>query len=151
MGPENRFIAAVHKQLDKRVHREKMHNPYRGGTADVWYSGGRADCWIEYKHIARIPRTGKVVPDLSPLQKQWLKERYKEGRTVFVVVGCPDGGVFFPTPDAWENGVTVDVFKRALLKRPVVAEWIARQTLGAEGETEDAGNKETGRPSVRRD
>lgn len=99
MGPENRFIHRVHKHLPSKIYREKMHNPYRGGTPDVWYSGGR-DCWIEYKWSAK--RSGLLIPDLSPLQTKWISDRTSEGRLVFVVVGSPTGAAWIhnlPTGD----------------------------------------------------
>lgn len=88
MGPENRFIQRVHKHLDKRVYREKMHNAYRGGTPDVWYSGPRGDLWVEYKWA-----TGKKLkaPALSSLQLDWITKRRAEGRNVAVIVGTPRG------------------------------------------------------------
>lgn len=130
MKPENNFIKGVHAKLSKRVYREKMNNPYRGGTPDVWYSGEDRDCWIEYKYAARIPGKGKVVPDLSPLQKEWLKGRHAEGRLVFVIVGTKDGGVVFSTPDAWEDGMPVDEFRKALRSKALVASFIEAVTLG---------------------
>ena len=49
--PETQFANSVNGKLPLRgvLHREKMNNPYRGGTADWWYSGRRADLWCEYK------------------------------------------------------------------------------------------------------
>lgn len=105
-GPENRFIASVHRLLKGKIHFEKMHNPYRGGTADVWYSGSSGDAWIEYKWLNSVPKRGVVKPKLEPLQRKWLQERYAEGRTVLIVVGCPAGGILFANPDMWEGGHT---------------------------------------------
>lgn len=90
MGPENRFIQRVHKHLDKAVYREKMHNPYRGGTPDVWYSGPKSDMWVEYKWNKARP----TCKGLSALQVKWLDARSAEGRNVAVVCG-------------WERGVGV--------------------------------------------
>jgi hypothetical protein len=81
-GPETRFIQSIHKKLPKTVYHEKMHNPYRGGTPDVWYSGKLRDLWIEYKWGKNKPRK---------LQKDWITKRRAEGRTVWVVTGTPDG------------------------------------------------------------
>lgn len=107
-GPENRFIASIHRVLPKSIYREKMHNPYRGGTPDVWYSGER-DAWIEYKWINAVPKKGVVIPALSELQKKWLEDRFAEGRSVFVVVGCPLGAIIFRNPAEWETGRTKPV------------------------------------------
>lgn len=130
MKPENTYIAAVHKLLPKILHKEKMHNPYRGGTADVWYSGHPNDIWVEYKWIAKVPKKGKVVPDLSALQKEWCGGRYKEGRRVFVVVACPEGCFIFVHPTIWEDGVSVLDFKRALLDKKEYARWLTKVTTG---------------------
>ena len=54
-GPETRFIASVHRHLPVDLHHEKMHNAYRGGTADCWYSGQKDDLWVEYKFIT-VPK-----------------------------------------------------------------------------------------------
>ncbi len=104
MGPENRFIQRVHKKLDKSVYREKMHNVYRGGTPDVWYSGPGGDLWVEYKWIDSVPKSGTIVPNLSALQLDWLTKRYAEGRNVLVVVGTPEGAAVISRPDEWKNG-----------------------------------------------
>jgi hypothetical protein len=106
-GPENRFIASIHRLLKGLCHFEKMHNPYRGGTADVWYSGFTQDAWVEYKWLPRVPKRGVVKPKLEPLQREWLRGRFLEGRTVFVVIGCPAGGIVFPLLKDWEEGVLV--------------------------------------------
>jgi hypothetical protein len=73
-----------------------MHNPFRGGTFDDWYSGNKADIWVEYKW-------GKNP--LSQLQVQWGRERHAEGRRVFVIQGLPDrkGGMLYSTPCQWEK------------------------------------------------
>lgn len=130
MKPENRFITSVNDKIPKIVHREKMHNIYRGGTFDVWYSGSNADLWIEYKWIPRIPVRGRVVPDLSPLQLLWGRERAAEGRSVIVVVGCPSGGVIFSLPFAWEEGVSAEEFRKGLLTKSTLAAWIYRYATG---------------------
>jgi hypothetical protein len=52
--PETTFIQSIHRHLPKEVYREKMANPYRGGTPDVWYSGYKSDLWVEYKFIPKL-------------------------------------------------------------------------------------------------
>ena len=133
MKPESRFITSVNAKIPKTVHREKMHNVYRGGTFDVWYSGSKADLWIEYKWIPRIPARGRVVPDMSSLQLQWGKGRSAEGRGVLVVVGCPEGAVMLPFPSQWEAGVTAEEFRRALVTKSTLAAWIHSLTAGGDG------------------
>lgn len=118
----------MHTHLPHAVHREKMMNPYRGGTADMWYSARRADLWAEYKYIPRIPRTG-VTPQLSPLQTRWISGRYREGRNVVVIVGSPAGGIVLEDM-AWENTIPQPAFEAKLLTRKSLADWITNFTLG---------------------
>lgn len=118
-----------------------MHNPYRGGTADVWYSGKR-DAWIEYKWINSLPKKGVLVPDLSGLQKHWLGSRFIEGRNVFVVVGCPSGAVVFSNPAEWNDGLTPVV-----LSKPDYVVWLTKTITG----DVDAGNKNTKKRGNKRD
>ena len=101
-GPENTFIGSVHKHLPAGIYRMKNHNQYNGGIADVWYSGVR-DLWVEYKFIVVPKRPDTVIdlitgknPAISYLQQEWLRSRHAEGRSVGVIVGSKDGGVWFP-------------------------------------------------------
>lgn len=132
--PENTFINSVHKHVAARVYREKMCNPYRGGTPDVWYSGDRGDIWIEYKYIRKedLPKNPEtlVVPALSPLQKKWLHDRYQEGRKVFVVVGTQAGCVIFKDL-TWEGGIPAVVFQEGMITRAAAAAWIEEQVTYA--------------------
>lgn len=128
--PENQFISGVHKYLPavKVLHREKMNNPFRGGTADWWYSGITSDLWVEYKFLPRVPQKGVVKADLSALQSQWLQGRYKEGRNVAVIVGCPLGGVILRDLE-WEKEIPVLEFKTRIISRNELAIWLMQQTL----------------------
>ena len=101
-GPENTFIGSVHKHLPAGIYHMKNHNQYVGGIADVWYSGVR-DLWVEYKFIVVPKRPDTVIdlitgknPAISYLQQEWLRSRHEEGRSVGVIVGSKDGGVWFP-------------------------------------------------------
>lgn len=121
--PESRLIQAINRHVDRSIHREKMHNEYRGGTADVWYSGYESDMWVEYKWRPKIgPRTKHIKPDLSALQLDWLLKRHAEGRNVYVVVGSPQGHVILSYPDQWEKGF--DVGDVRLADHRGVAQWI---------------------------
>lgn len=124
--PENTFIDGVHNHLPpkKLAHREKMNNPYSSGTADWWYSGKRGDIWIEYKYIPKIPKTATVLPDLTKLQQEWLNDRFAEGRSVFVIVGCPQGGVVY-SKKQWMNEMTPDKFLSKVISRKDIARFIA--------------------------
>ena len=128
-GPENRFIASIHRLLPTTLHWEKMHNQYRGGTADVWYSGWKRDLWVEYKFVDKIPRVGCIIPDCTELQKEWLRDRHAEGRRVYVLVGHPKGGVLFVTPAEWEEGLGVLQSGREMTKQEIVS-WLVFQATG---------------------
>jgi hypothetical protein len=129
---ETTFIASVHKRLAKEIHREKMNNPYRSGTADVWYSGYKSDLWIEYKFLPTLPKriNTEIVLDLTENQKLWLQNRHKEGRQVAVICGCRAGGVVFIDLD-WEDPITVEAFLSRVVTRQELAQWICAQTGAA--------------------
>ena len=146
--PETRFIASINRLLplkkrkecinarnrypdSKHIHYEKMNNPYSSGTADCWYSGKVGDCWLEYKYLPRIPQRVSVKPFelLSALQKEWLEERHSEGRTVAVIIGCPDGGVLLRDGE-WNEEITPQRYASLLLSRTDLAEWILTQVAG---------------------
>ena len=123
--PENRFIASVHRYLP-RTYAEKMNNPWRAGTADVWYSGDRGDLWIEYKFIERIPRSAEILPDLTPRQKRWLNNRFDEGRNVAVVLGTPTGGVIYRNKK-WMRPLDHVTLSGLIVPRDEIARWIFSQ------------------------
>lgn len=123
--PENRFIGGVHRHLP-RTYAEKMNNPWRAGTADVWYSGDRGDLWIEYKFIERIPRSAEILPDLTPRQKRWLNNRFDEGRNVAVVLGTPTGGVIYRNKE-WMRPLDHVTLAGLIVPRDEIARWIFSQ------------------------
>lgn len=122
--PETTFTSSVHKHLDMKIYREKMANPYRGGTADMWYSG-RKDMWVEYKFRV-LPKGGDIIVpiEVSGLQIDWLAGRYAEGRDVAVIVGCKEGGVVF-TDLSWNTPLSKTNFMKGLMSRKEIAGWIA--------------------------
>lgn len=128
-GPESRFIAAVHRKLHPCVYREKMHNAYRGGTPDVWYSGNSDDLWAEYKWIPELPKKApiRVQKLLSALQLQWLERRYAEGRNIVVILGSPTGAWIYEHR-AWENDLPLSDFHALALSKQQVADEIRRRT-----------------------
>lgn len=133
--PETTFIASVHKHLPKDLYHMKNHNQYNGGIADVWYSGGR-DLWIEYKFIQVPQRSTTVIdlvgskyPAISSLQQEWLRGRHAEGRNVGVIVGCKEGGVWFPGV-SWDTTYTTEWFRGSILSRKKLADLIC-ESLGA--------------------
>jgi hypothetical protein len=123
--PENRFIQAVNRHLP-RTFAEKMCNPYRSGTADVWYSGDRGDLWVEYKYIERIPRSAEILPDLTPRQRRWLNARSDEGRNVAVILGTPTGGVIYRNKE-WSVPLTVEQLIERVRPKDELARWIYSQ------------------------
>lgn len=123
--PESRFTAAVNRLLPAKLHHEKMHNIFRGGTADFWYSGHgnkSKDLWVEYKWLPKKPKIN-FKADLSALQLKWLRERYEEGRNVAVIVGCPDGVAILRDLE-WES----DVPSEFPFTKQTTAVWITKET-----------------------
>lgn len=128
--PETTFISSIHRRLPTDLYRIKNNNTYNAGQADVWYSGPGGDPWIEYKFISVpvrdstvIDLVGGKVPELSHLQQDWLRSRHAEGRTVGVIVGSKDGGVWFPG-GAWDTTYTAKDFREWLLSRDQLAKII---------------------------
>lgn len=107
MKPESRYIHGVHRVLHPDVYREKMFNPLRGGTPDVYYMGFADDLWVEYKW-ARVLSTKIIKPDLTALQKAWLVRAHDRGRNPWVVIGSPTGSIVLTTPAEWHNGIRRD-------------------------------------------
>lgn len=109
--PETRFYRRVNAKLTLDVHRQKISSLYGNGTADFWYSGFKADAWIEYKWLERLSRNG-VDPTklLSSLQLHWINNRYKEGRIVYVVIGSPQGCAILED-GAWNASAPVSAFR----------------------------------------
>ena len=120
--PESQFIFSVHKHISStQVYSMKNHNAYVGGIADVWYSGRTADLWIEYKFITSDTPRLPVVPTLSPQQFRWIKDRKKEGRNVWVIVGHKKGGVIYRDLIEIELGIPPKEFIERMLSRKALA------------------------------
>jgi len=135
-GPENTFMASVHRYLPPVVYHMKNHNPYVGGIPDVWYSGRRGDLWVEWKYVTMPKRPSTVIdlvggknPPLTPLQQQWLRERAEEGRNVAVIIGSKQGGVML-THGAWMTSFTAAYFAAHLISRKDLAERIVEEVHG---------------------
>ncbi len=123
-GPENTFISAIHRHLPASLYRIKNHNPFNSGQADVWYSGSKTDLWVEYKFVVIPKRPDTVIKfGLSPLQLEWLRSRYEEGRNIAVIVGSKDGGVWLPYL-RWEEPMTAGKFHEELFGRIALASTI---------------------------
>jgi len=127
--PENTFIASIHRLLPGEVYRQKNHNPYNSGIPDCWYSGAEGDLWVEYKYIELPKRDDTVIPiNLSELQKNWIRCREAEGRRLGVIVGCKEGGVWFPG-ESWSLPVTKATFCGQLSNRQALAQIIYERTM----------------------
>lgn len=129
--PETTFTASVHKHLPPLSHlyRMKNNNQFNSGIADVWYSGKR-DLWVEYKFTVLPKRDTTVIdlvggknPPISALQQSWLRDRHDEGRNVWVIVGCKEGGVIYQHRD-WEIPFTFGLLRPWIKTRAEVARLI---------------------------
>lgn len=131
--PENNFIANIHKRLKVQVYAEKMYNPLRGGTPDVYYEGKRM-LWVEYKFIPLPSRDSTLVlPQLSDLQNLWLKRCYANTFRARVIVGFKEGkhyyGVVYNSPDEWTETMTTQEFKRHARPIEDIVRYIESQVL----------------------
>jgi len=91
---ESAFIQSIHHKLPKEIYRWKISDRFSSGVADAYYSTSKIDIWIEYKYYPRKLPT-QIKPKLSKLQLKWLKDRHAEGRTVYVIVGSPEGCLIY--------------------------------------------------------
>ena len=137
--PETTFYTSVHRHLPSKdvPYRLKTFNPYVGGPADHWYSGQQADLWVEWKFIKLPVRDSTLIdlvsgknPPLSKLQQDWLRSRHEEGRNVWVVVGCKEGGVIY-THRKWEVPIPTGSFRTLLLSRAAIAQRLAAFTCSS--------------------
>jgi len=138
-GPENCFIRSIHRAMQGQVpYIMKNHNAFNGGIADVWYSGRVADLWTEYKFL-ELPKRDSVVVDfrdvakkysLSALQQKWLRDRFKEGRNVSVIIGTPAGGIWLPA-DEWDCSFHAGDLRDLMKSKKDIADTILRYTMGS--------------------
>jgi hypothetical protein len=138
-GPENTFIASIHKLLPEDLYAMKNHNEYNGGIADCWYSGVR-DLWVEYKFL-EVPKRGNTIinlvrrpstktpPVITELQQDWISERSAQGRDVWIIVGCKDGGVIF-RDDGWTVEHSAAKWRGMVVPRQAVAQAIVAHCMG---------------------
>lgn len=136
--PENAYRGRVHKFLPQGLLHEKMNNPYRSGTPDDYYSGNKADLWVEYKYLPSVPQRAVVRPAdpekmLSVLQMNWINAHYDlwkddPARNVAVIIGCPEGGVILQDKE-WMEEFTADEFRKRIRMNLSVAAWIEGSTM----------------------
>ena len=111
--PETKFYRRVNEKLPPEVHRQKITSLYGNGTPDFWYSGSKGDAWVEYKWEPKLSRNGvDPVKLLSALQRKWLNDRHREGRSVLLVIGSPQGCAVLSN-GAWNERVPVEEFRYA--------------------------------------
>lgn len=115
---ESAYISAINKLLPSTIYRWKIHDSYTSGVPDTYYSGDKADLWVEYKLVRDTP--SKHTPKLSELQKKWLREQYNRGRNVAVIVGVKGGKGFIAENLSWEQQIKsiTPITKRQ------IADWI---------------------------
>ena len=109
--PETRFYRRVNLKLTPDLHRQKITSMYGNGTPDFWYSGFKADGWVEYKWEPKLSRNGvDPLKFLSSLQALWINRRRREGRLVFVIIGSPQGCAILKD-GSWNMRVPVEEFR----------------------------------------
>jgi len=112
--PETRFYSKVNAKLHPDVHRQKITSIYGNGTPDFWYSGTKADGWVEYKWVSSLSRNGvDPLKLLSPLQALWINRRCSEGRLVLVVIGSSEGCAILES-GAWNVRVEKQTFSHSI-------------------------------------
>jgi hypothetical protein len=111
--PETLFYRRVNKPLPRDMHFQKFGAAAENGTPDFWYSGNKADMWVEYKWVAKVPLTGVDPAKLmTALQRKWANDRSREGRSVVIIVGSPQGCAIL-TDGAWNVRVPMEDFRYA--------------------------------------
>ena len=116
------YIRAVRNHLPKEVYVWKIADRFSSGVPDTWYSGSGGSLFVEWKYLPTCPK--KHTAKLTHLQKNWLAERYKEGRHLAVIIGTPSGGIIL-TDLAWETQITINQTH----KPKELAKWITKQVL----------------------
>lgn len=94
--PENTFINLLNSKLSKDIYYEKMSNPFRSGTPDVYYEGPRNILWVEYKWIPNEWTNNREPSKICPTkswthQRHWLERAYKNNIPAYVIVGIGSG------------------------------------------------------------
>lgn len=111
---ETRFYTKVNKPLPVGLHYQKFGAGSMNGTVDHWYSGNKADGWVEYKFLPVLSRDGvDPLKHLSPLQALWVNRRHREGRDVLVIIGSPEGCAILEN-GAWNARVSVEDFRYSI-------------------------------------
>jgi len=99
----------------------KLNLRFLAGVPDVWLSGAEDDLWVELKYMSTLPPVVDPTKLLSTLQKEWLISRYNEGRRVGVLIGSPDGHLYF-NGLSWQCVVSREKWIQAGKKTKEIAE-----------------------------
>lgn len=97
---ESQYIRSIHNLLPKEIYAWKTNVRFANGIPDAWYSGPKADLWVEWKYTQSLGQKHK--PKLSALQSRWLNQRHDEGRNCWVIVGSPSGCALY-TNKGWNS------------------------------------------------
>lgn len=117
---ESTFTRKVNNCLPGDVYKWKISDRFTAGIPDSYYSGDKADLWVEYKWVKKLPKL--VKPKLSQLQRLWLNARLSEGRNVAVIVGSPQGCVLL-LEGAWNDSKDPET----VLTAKQIAQWITNE------------------------
>lgn len=110
----------LYQAINRLLPRDCFHQSLTGaamtgnGIPDRFYCSPRGTCWIEFKQLSSMPRSGIVRGALTALQLQWLERRYNNCKSlarptdVAVVIGLPNRtAVVQTTPTEWREGTHV--------------------------------------------
>lgn len=128
---ETTFYSGVNAKLPKEIYQEKMFNPLRGGTPDMYYEL-RRNLWCEYKYEPLPARDTSIVRcTVTELQKWWLDRNHANGHKPIVIVGTHLGrvpmGAIFTSPRQWSTGMPCGSFKKLLMTQRELVDEIARR------------------------
>jgi hypothetical protein len=125
---ESGHTQAINKKVKAAgVYTLKIQTMMNNGVPDCWYSGNKADLWVEMKYISKLPKklTTEIKINLSDLQYEWLTNRYVERRNVAVVIGSEKGWYIATAPSLWST----PILQKDLTKtRNEIIKWIIKQT-----------------------
>lgn len=114
---ESQYTFSVNRKLSSDLYAWKINAQYAPGVPDCWYSGPFTDLWVEWKYKHKMPKKHK--PNCSDQQLQWLNREYDNGRNVLVLVGSPEGIVFYEDKK-WNSQHPVGV----IYSRNEVVHWL---------------------------
>lgn len=124
MATETTKTGTLAGKLKRRIHYDKMSNPYKRGIPDCYYSGSIRDLWSEHKYIRSIPKSVDITRITTTLQQRWLTGRYYEGRSVSMVIFTPDNKGVLLHGLMWKETFTREQFKAMEVSMNQLAELI---------------------------